>query len=273
LVALHDNQKDVTTELNLLVKVIAVQPGTDLGDKITYRSNNQNPVDIRDQRSTDVIQRDLQKQVAAIYGPKLAYLVRKGETFEADATIDNKTAAQFLMAIYLGEPWNAVRKVRLFDQDYRRIFNRTVNAHRIYFVHVVRNAVDGVRDKLMGDVRGSFASVRVTLAFLLIEVLRLSERGKEFIEHPERWLPDQISQVSDALAVLAADVVENLNYHIKQQQDANPEFDPKIIFKSQKGVNAAQHDITRDAKAVARKDAEYLFNLRPAGEDLRADAP
>jgi hypothetical protein len=264
LVALHDHQADITDSLTLLIKVIRVERETALADKITYRSNNQNPVDIRDQRSTDVIQRDLQKQVADVYSPRLAYLIRKGDTMTADATIDNKTAAQFIMAIYLNEPWNAVRKVRLFDQDYRRIFNRQVDAHKIYLAHIVRNVVDSVRDKLRADLRGSFASIRVTLASLLAEALRLSERGAELIEHPERWLPDLTSEVTRILEILASDVVENVNYHIEQQREAQgDDFDPKVVFKSQRGVSAAQHDISRDAKAVARKDPDYLFSLGP----------
>lgn len=264
LVALHDHQSDITDSLTLLVKVIQVERETALADKITYRSNNQNPVDIRDQRSTDVIQRDLQKQVQEVYSPKLAYLIRQGDTLTADAIIDNKTAAQFIMAIYLNEPWNAVRKVRLFDEDYRRIFSRRIDAHKIYFAHIVRNVVDSVRDKLRADLRGSFASVRVTLASLLAEVLRLSERGHELIETPERWLPELTSEITEILEVLAGDVVENINYHIEQQREVQgDEFDPKVTFKSQRGVAAAQHDVTRDAKAVARKDADYLFNLDP----------
>ena len=264
LLALHQHEAEITDALSLLVKIIQVETDSALPDKITYRSNNQNPVDIRDQRSTDVIQRDLQKQVADEYGPSLGYLIRKGETVEADAIIDNKTAAQFLMAIYLNEPWNAVRKVRLFDHDYRRIFNRLIDAHKIYFAHVVRDVVDSVREKLRADLRGSFASVRVTLAYLLAEVLRLTEKGSQLIEAPERWLPDLTAEVKASLTVLAGDVVENVNYHIEQQRESEgEEFDPKVVFKSQKGVSAAQHDITRDAKAVARKDSDYLFQLDP----------
>lgn len=264
LLALHQHEAEITDALSLLVKIIQVETDSALPDKITYRSNNQNPVDIRDQRSTDVIQRDLQKQVADEYGPSLGYLIRKGETVEADAIIDNKTAAQFLMAIYLNEPWNAVRKVRLFDHDYRRIFNRLIDAHKIYFAHVVRDVVDSVREKLRADLRGSFASVRVTLAYLLAEVLRLTEKGSQLIEAPERWLPDLTAEVKASLTVLAGDVVENVNYHIEQQRESEgEEFDPKVVFKSQKGVSAAQRDITRDAKAVARKDSNYLFQLDP----------
>ncbi len=41
------------------------------------------------------------------------------------------------------EPWNAVRKVRLFDADYHRIFSRAINAHKLYLINVLVAAVDG----------------------------------------------------------------------------------------------------------------------------------
>lgn len=263
LVELKRHEADITGELRLLVKVIQVAEGTKLADAVTYRSNNQNAVDIRDQRATDVIQRDLRKQVEERYGPALGYEVRQGDRSEAQETIDNKTAAQFLMAIYLKEPWNAVRKVRLFDEDYRRIFNRSLTVHQIYFVHIVRKVVDSVRGNLRADLAGSFASVRVTLANLIAEVLRLSDGGALLIDKPEKWLPELTAQVEQLLSRLAEDVVETVNYYIDQQQSARPEFDPKVVFKAKPGVEAVQHEVTRDARAIARKDVEYLFSLEP----------
>lgn len=63
LLALYNNRTHLTPELKLLVKVIELGESLDLVDSITYRTNNQNPVNARDLRSTDPIQRDLQAQV------------------------------------------------------------------------------------------------------------------------------------------------------------------------------------------------------------------
>jgi AIPR protein len=95
LLTLHDNRPSLSPELNVLVKVVEVDRHSDLSDTITYRTNNQNPVDIRDQRSTDPIQRDLQALMRDSYGAQLSYRIRAGERFTGEV-LDNQTAVSAL---------------------------------------------------------------------------------------------------------------------------------------------------------------------------------
>lgn len=264
LVTLHDNRGDVTDDLSVLVKVIEVEKGTRLSDKITYRSNNQNPVDIRDQRSTDVIQRDLQQQVSDTYGSRFAFGIRQGETFEV-TVLDNKTAAQFIMAIYVKEPWAAVRKVRLFDTDYWRIFNRSIDGHKLFLINLMIQVVDETRDQLRPEIASSFASVRFTIAYLLAQVLRETKEGSDLLDTPQRWLPAQEAEVVEQLRSLAKDVVDSVNFFIEEEEKEKGEaFDPKTVFKSRSGVATVGDMVLRLARRFAQRDESYLFNL-PAG--------
>jgi hypothetical protein len=267
LLTLHDNRGNLTDGLRLLVKVVQVPEQSSLTERITYRSNNQNPVDIRDQRSTDVIQRDLQQQVATLYGGAFAYAIREGEKLEAAQVLSNQEAAQLLMAIYLQEPWNAVRKVRLFDTDYRRIFNRDVNADRLYLVQQISDALAGIRDKLRPDLAASFASVRFTLAYLLAKVLAETDEGTELVQTPGRWLPDSVGDVRNSLASLLDEVVQSVNFYIdeeeRERRERGEELDPKVIFKSQGGVRGVENVVIRDSRRLAMRDPTYLFKLAP----------
>jgi hypothetical protein len=164
LVTLFNNKDNITDDLKVMVKVVAVDDA-DLANNITYRTNNQNPVNIRDQRSTQAIQRHLHAEVEASYGAKLAYQVREGDKPSTGVDIlDNQRAAQLLTAVYLHEPWNAVRKVRLFDEEYYRVFGRGVDAHRLYLLFLLDRQIEAQRDKLRGELASSFASVRFTVA-------------------------------------------------------------------------------------------------------------
>lgn len=117
LLAIYDNRDSLTPAVELAVKVVEVDPGSVLIDRITYRSNNQNPVNMRDQRANDAAQRDLQAQMKDRYGDKLFYAIRNGEdTGGAERVLDNRLAAQLLTAVYRGEPWAAVRKLKLFEK-------------------------------------------------------------------------------------------------------------------------------------------------------------
>jgi hypothetical protein len=264
ILTLHGNQGSLTDDLSLLVKVVQVDPHSDLPEKITYRANNQNSVDIRDQRSRDPIQRALQAEVEQLYDGEFGYAIRRGETVNAKEVLTNEQAAQLAMAVYAEQPWNAVRKVRLFDEDYRKIFNRALDAHRLYLLHVISKVLGEARASLRSDLAASFASVRLTLAHLLAQVLRESERGRDLLEHPGRWLPDLADTVQAELAGLLEDVVISVNFHIEEEKsDKGDEFDPKVVFKSQTGVRGVEGDVLRAARRDARKDEDYLFDLDP----------
>ncbi len=267
LLTLHEHQANVTDQLCLLVKVVRVERQTDLADKITYRSNNQNSVDIRDQRSTDSVQRDLQAQMQEHYGSSLFFAIREGERSTAPRVLDNKTAAQFLTAVYLKEPWNAVRKVRLFDTDYRRIFSHSVNAHKLFLLNLLVEVIDERRDELDAQLRASFASIRFTLAFLLAQILRKSERGSLLLDYPERWLPDKLVGAKAALTLLAQQIVRSVNYYVasetQERAERGEDFDPKVAFKSQRAVGSLEHQVVSIAERLAMEVPSYWFEVEP----------
>lgn len=264
LLTLYDNRGVIGDDLHLLVKVVEVEPNSQLTEKITFRSNNQNPVDIRDQRSTDNIQRTLQAEVHDLYPGAFAYAIREGETLEATQILSNQEAAQLLMAVYLQEPYNAVRKVRLFDTDYRRIFNREVTGPRLYLLKQFTEALDGIRDKLRADLAASFASVRFTLAYLLGKQLARTTRGKQLLAAADRWLPERLAEVRAGLDDLLEEIVDSVNFYIEEKAaEEGDDFDPKVTFKSQAGVRAVDNAVDRDVRRTLKKDDSFLFEVEP----------
>lgn len=268
LLTLFENQQALTPELGVLVKAIQVDTGSALPDQITYRTNNQNSVDIRDQRSRDPIQRDLQGDVRTAFGASFGYSIRRGERVNAAEVLGNESAAQMLMAVYLGEPWNAVRKVRLFDADYHRIFNRNVNAQKLYLIYVLVRAVEGARGRLRSDLASSFSSVRFTLAFLLGQIVRETEQGRALLDSPERFMPDLRAEVEEALTTLAQEVAESTNAYVENEEteaaENNRVFDPKVAFKSRTGVQRLEQEVVRLGRRLARSDSSYFFQIDPA---------
>jgi len=179
--------------------VIELDQRADLADKVTYRSNNQNPVNMRDQRANDRIQRDLQKDVQERYGDALFYDIRRGEpSGNAENQLDNQLAAQLLMAVWVGEPWNAVRKVKLFDQEYHRVF-RKANADRLFFASLIDEAIEARKTQLRAELQTSFASVRFALAHLVAVFLQQGALGERLLESPGDWLPDQVDDLKKEL--------------------------------------------------------------------------
>lgn len=268
LLTLYRNQGSLTDELRVLVKAVQVDTHSTLPDLITYRTNNQNSVDMRDQRSTDSIQRNLQAQVAEVFGKNFGYLVRRGEEVDAAKVLANETAAQLITSVYLKEPWKGVRKLVLFDDEYRRIFSRNIDANKLYFLNLLSEVVESTRPRLRKDLQASFASVRLALAHLVAEVLRESEFGRGLLETPERWLPDLDAAVREALTALASDVADSVNVHIETEEARHQEsgelYDPKVAFKSQSDVRAVAGTVVQSARVLARRDPPYFFEVEPA---------
>lgn len=264
LITLYENKNSLTDELQLIVKVVEVTGDDKVADLITYRSNNQNAVTLRDQRSSDTIMRDLQQGVADRYGSRFALVTRVGEVVNASEALENTLAAQLIMAAYLKEPWAAVRKVRLFDQDYRRIFNREITPDRLYLLHLIDSAVGAHRDNLRADLRSSYASIRFSLVHLACVVLEITDAGQRLLQHPEDWLPEEEEAVKSALDTIATEVVDSANYHVEAELRANEDYDPKVVFKSRAGVGRLETDVLRDARRQATRPGSYVFTVTPA---------
>jgi hypothetical protein len=260
LLALYANSDSVTPKLELPVKVVEVTDAK-LAETITYRTNNQNSVNMRDQRSNDPAQRALQGQLHERYGKELFYAIRNGEdTTGFQRVLDNRLAAQLLMAVYLGEPWAAVRKIKLFDDEYFRVFSKRVNADRLYLLDMIDQAVADARAKLRPDLTAAFASVRFTLAYLVGEVLRLNELGTELLEYPERWLPAKRSDVAAVLASLAEHAATTLSDFVTAREE-DPLFDFKTTFKSRTGVLEVQAEARHVAELLERRVGGFLFAI------------
>src|SRR5690606_11655493 len=141
--------------------------------------------------------------------------------------------------------------VRLFDQDYRRIFNREITPDRLYLLHLIDKAVGAHRQNLRPDLRSSYASIRFSLVHLVCVVLDITEAGKRLLREPEAWLPEEEESVMASLEVIAAEVVDSANYHVAAELDANEDYDPKVVFKSRAGVGRLATDVLRDARRQA----------------------
>lgn len=258
LVTMFDNRDSITSKMRLVVKVVQVGKNSDRVDKITYRSNSQNAVTMRDQRSTDVTMRSLQSRIQEAFPGEFAMRVKEGETVAASDVIDNTLVAQLVMACFREEPWAAVRKVRLFEDDYRTLFNIRLTPERVYLLHLIDEAIRAHQDDLAASLRPSFAAVRFTLAYLLTCVLRATEEGMDLLQEPAEHLADK-SVLSAALDSIATEVVLTLNDFIEEQEADDESFDAKTAFKSRAGVVKLRHDLERVARRANRRGNGFYF--------------
>lgn len=264
LLALSSRSEELTPALKLPVRVVAVGGNAQLAEQITYRSNNQNPINMRDQHSNDPIQRELQGQFRAEYDQVAYYQIKVGEVYAKAlgmVEIDNGHAAQLIMAFWAERPWEAVRKVKLFDESYGVVFSRTISAHHVFLAHLADVAVLNVREKLGEQVQSSFSSVRYAMVFLIRKLLEEAPAGKAFLSNPNTLLPGRRGDVEKELPALAMEAVRSTNYFIKAKSEAlGDAFDPKTIFKSREGIRELERDCISFFLRTLDRDPSMAFN-------------
>ena len=125
-----DNPEQDMSKGSVLVRLYEIDPEQDgLVQAITYATNSQNPVDLRDLRSNDAIQQKLEVALN-----ELGYTYkRKRDSLAADSkTITSSVAAEAVYAVWRWKPHVAkFRRVELFGKHYQEIFSEGLNAAQV----------------------------------------------------------------------------------------------------------------------------------------------
>src|SRR5207302_3044084 len=78
-IAFRENQNERTKNLSILARFIEVESDDALAEDITYRTNNQNGISLRDLKSNDRIQVALKNDVEKTFGGRVQYQIKPGE--------------------------------------------------------------------------------------------------------------------------------------------------------------------------------------------------
>ena len=89
---LYAKKDKLTKDLRVIAKIIEIKSNSELISKITYNTNNQNGIKVRDFRSNTDTQTRIQKDINKNY-PQYFYQIKTGEKIPQDKiAIDNQLA-------------------------------------------------------------------------------------------------------------------------------------------------------------------------------------
>lgn len=260
-VLLHENEAAITDDLMIPVRLVQVGNSTQLADDITYRSNNQNAINLKDLRANDPTQVALQAEFKELYGDKVEYEIKRGETLEAERSLPNDLAAQILLALYNEQPWLSHRKFDLFDQRYKEVFHPRIKAAHIYFAYLIYQLVQrrlrDIEDQLIANY-GLTSFVLVYVAGLL---LRETDEGRNLLDDPQPVLEADEALVRERIDLLLGDLVVDFNFYVREKLDQDGYFDYKTSFKNQRAVLELSADVVRSYKKDITRDAGRAFTL------------
>lgn len=201
-VALRRKQASLTDELLLPVKIVKVGEADKLADEITYRSNNQNAINLKDLRANDSTQVILKGQFEELFGGRVQYVIKRGEEAVAPTVIHNDLAAQILIALYNEEPYLAHRRFALFDQNYKRVFHPRIGASHVYLGYLIWEEIQQRLSQIDKELVARYSLTTFVLAYLTGHLMRSTEDGKAILDTPANYIPQQEGRVREAVGRL-----------------------------------------------------------------------
>lgn len=252
-IAFYENKSFLTDRLRILARFIEVGDDDAFAGVITYRTNNQNGIDMRDLRSNDRIQLALKKEIKSLFGGEIIYVIKAGEETTAKDVLPNDRAGQLILSLYLDEPYNAHQKYKLFDMDYERVFARGINAGKICLSHFLYKVIDVAAEKIEDPLIKDYRLTKFILLGLLGGIFRHDKFGAKLLDQPGAYLPKNHKAIIKAAERAAAQMIPDFNFFIKERKESAEFYDYKSEFKSPDKYRIMRNEIQRDyQKALAK---------------------
>lgn len=257
--SLFESKSFLTDNLRVLTKIVQLDVASDLAEKVTRYSNNQNGVKARDFKSNNTIQVRLQNEFPAQYKNRYCFEIKRGENLPNVEMISNEDAGLYFMAFDLKEPWATHRKYQVFDEKYAELFGRPeVTADRIVFCHTLMQSVTTAAPKLNNHLFGKYALTRYALLYVLRLILEEDDVGKDMLRNPAKYVRDIKDQnrLQKCLQSIVNDIVIDVNGEVDPLGD---DFDYRDKLRDNEWVrNLARAVVSNYLKLVQRGRIQSL---------------
>jgi hypothetical protein len=222
-----------------------------LAASIAYKTNNQNPISLRDLSANDSTQTLLKAEFDAHFGFDCTYMIKRGATSKADE-LPNELAGQELLSLYVLEPWSAHQKYKIFGEFQSVIFRYGVSAYHIRFAQLSMRVCQSALGQCKDQRVRSYGLTSFIVLYLVGELLRTGKNGAAVLDNPEPFLRiakadkgrDELEgKLLKEINALASYVVTELNYYVTDH--GGEAFDYKSVFKSEKGVSLLRSEVLK----------------------------
>jgi hypothetical protein len=260
-VSFSNNHKYLTDDLLVPVRLVEVGNHRSLADDITYRSNNQNAINLKDLRANDTTQVTLKGQFKDLFKNRVDYEIKRGEASAAPLVIPNDLAGQILLALYNGEPWLSHRKFDIFDQRYKDIFHPSIGAAHIFAAYVIYDEVRKKLPSVENTLMSKYGLTSFVLAYLVGLLMKDTEEGATVLDDPLETVRDNETRFRKAVSRLVDDILIDFNAYVREQEAANGYFDYKTSFKSQRAVETLADDVHRQHQRAVLRNEDIAFHI------------
>jgi hypothetical protein len=255
---LYKNQSSISSDLRVLVKVIALRDAA-LGQKITLNSNNQNAIKPRDLRSNHDIMIRLKKEFEGSQLP-FYFEIKRGDEVPGGATIiPNDVAGRLLLAFDLHQPYGCHQLYKIFDEDYADIFGRKeVDCYRIVFLWNVLEIVKSNLPAIRNVPFGNYGLTKYFLLHVVSEIIDNAKNDRAIVANPKKhWGKKELEDLYKKIDDLLKGLIVDLNYEVGEVGES---FDYKADLKSPKSVDEWTAKLIRDYEKDVKRGKAVAFS-------------
>ena len=256
----YENKQILVEKIKTLLRVIKIGTDDRLSSNITYYTNNQNSISLKDLKSNDKIQQDLQDEFFKLFNREILYKIKSGEDVSNYKTvIDNDFAAQLLTSFTLKEPHAAHQKTRIFTDNYNAVFNRYVNASQIFLLAEIYRAVDSNSHLIDDEGIRTYKLTRFFFVYVFRQLFENDPIGKTLIADPASFLKTYPNKYFGAFETLFKLLVLDFNNYVSDQKQAGY-FDYKNVLRNSPKVSAMANEILTAYKKLLVHHPEDAFS-------------
>jgi predicted small secreted protein len=257
----YENKKHLSDDVKILMRVIQTGKNDRLSKDITYFTNNQNAISLKDLKSNDKIQQDLQDEFYQQFSGVL-YKIKNGENESGyKQVINNDFAAQLITSFYLKEPYTVHQKTQIFTDNYMKIFNMHINASYIYLLNEMYRAIDSNSDRIEDDGIRSYKLTKFFFLYVFRLILESDSIGKELLSNPKEFEAKYKTTYFSAFSKLFNLLVLDFNYLVTvEKQKMGGYFDYKNALRNQNEVAKLSGEISVAYKRQLVRHPEDSFS-------------
>jgi hypothetical protein len=264
LLSIWENRDKLTDNLEILVRIVRIGDDRRLPELIAYRTNNQNSISLRDLSSNDRAQVFLQNTFGKLFGKFSKYTIKRGEKVSGNE-ITNEQAGRLLLALFVGEPWSAHQKYRIFGDLENQIFSYDIAAPHIRLAQLVGDSAGRAIPNIKYQRVAKYGLTFFIVVYLIGQIVKESTDGKSLFIDPLKYLSTNAADnAAEGVIISLFDeisrfVITELNYFIKTNgKDA---YDYKTAFKSQQDVQGIRDEIQKAFEKDISRGRIEQFNI------------
>jgi len=261
ILTLYENRDKLTKNIFILVKIIELNVNSDLVKKITYFTNNQNAISIKDLRSNDLVQKSIQKQFEILFENKILYKRKRGEDESGfDEVIEKDFAAQIITAFYLKKPQNTHLLNKLFGEDYNKIFSRNINAEKIYLGYLIYNIISKNSNLLNNEKIRNYGLALFFFSHVIANLLEEDILGRKILENPKKYVIEEKIQLIKSIKKIWELITPDINFEIEEYTAQKDNFfDYKNVFKNSEFIEYMASKIKTAYIRITRRNTDDIF--------------